>query len=78
MVQTDQHQAAAVHDGHGNSVAAWTAVTMIMLGSLVMSVGVAIPRLWVGIAGGVLVVGGALAGKILSVAGFGVSGRPGG
>lgn len=57
--------------GHGNSVAAWTAVSIIMVGFLVASVAVAVAELWLGIVGAVLVGVGALAGKVLSAMGFG-------
>jgi hypothetical protein len=57
--------------GHGNSVAAWTAVGIVVLGALVSSVAVAIAQpwlFWVGL--GVIVVG-AVTGKVLTAMGFG-------
>ncbi len=74
---TQAQQVPQVHDRHGNSVAAWTAVTVIMVGFLVMAISVAVPTLWLFIAGAVIVVAGAVAGKVLSAMGFGVSGKPG-
>jgi hypothetical protein len=67
-----------VHPGHGNSVAAWTAVCLVVLASLVMAVAiVAGPLWWLFVVGCVLVVLGGIAGKVLAAMGFGVSGKPG-
>jgi hypothetical protein len=78
MAGTTQHPAPArqvPHDpyGHGHSVAAWTAVTVVMLGSLVMSVAVAIgwDALWLFIVGAVVVLIGPVLGKVLGAMGFG-------
>jgi hypothetical protein len=77
---TDSRQAAAaqsaateheVHEDHGHSVAAWTGVCVIMLGFLVASIGVGMTSLWISIVGGVVVVGGAAAWKVLSAMGYG-------
>lgn len=60
------------HPDHGNSVAAWTAVTIVMIASCVAAVGVLIssPLLfWVGVA---LVVVGVASGKVLAMMGFGI------
>jgi hypothetical protein len=65
------------HGGHGNSVAAWTCVSVIMLGSLLMCLAVALPTTWLFVVGAVVVVLGAISGKVLAAMGFGVSGRPG-
>jgi uncharacterized membrane protein len=65
------------HDNHGQSLAAWTTVVVIMLGSLVMAIAVVFPSLAVFIVGAVVVVAGLVAGKVLSGMGFGVSGRAG-
>ncbi|MGZ4613581.1 MAG: HGxxPAAW family protein [Kineosporiaceae bacterium] len=72
-----QEPVAARHDAHGQSVASWTAVSVIMLGSLIMAVAVVITTSWLFAVGAVVVVLGAVAGKVLSAMGFGVSGRPG-
>ena len=64
------------HEDHGHSVAAWTAVTIILIGSAIASwaVVVASPVLfWVGI--GVVVLG-AVAGKVLGMAGYGAKDVP--
>jgi hypothetical protein len=76
MAGTKEHPApAGPHDpyGHGNSVAAWTAVGVIMLGALLMCIAVAIGfgASWLFIVGIVVVVLGALSGKVLSAMGFG-------
>ena len=67
----------AAHDDHGSTPAAWTAVTIIMIASVVSTVGIIIgqwPVFWVGIA---LVAVGGIAGKVLQLAGFGKNGRGG-
>jgi hypothetical protein len=70
-------QVEAQHGAHGQSVASWTAVGLIMLGSLIMAIAVVITTVWLFVVGAVVVVAGAVAGKILSAMGFGVSGKPG-
>jgi hypothetical protein len=62
-------------DHHGNSVAAWTAVAIILLGALVMAVAVVLTSLPVFLAGVAVVVVGAVTGKVLSRAGYGAQGR---
>jgi hypothetical protein len=64
------------HDHHGNSVAAWTAVAIIMAAFLVMTIAVVARSSSIFIVGVVLIVVGAIVGKVLSAMGFGVSGRP--
>lgn len=77
MVENGQLSSSVHHDRHGNSVAAWTTVGVMMVGFLLMSVAVAVPS-WLMFAGGALVVAaGAIAGKVLSAMGFGASGRTG-
>jgi len=64
---------AQAHSNHGNTVAAWTTVGLIMVASFIMCIAVVITSLWVFLAG-VVVVGIALVtGKLLSNAGYGVS-----
>ena len=88
MAKTDQHPdkqsppstrpAAPVpgdHESHGNSLAAWTCVTLIMVGALVMCIGVAGAWVPVFVAGGVVVVIGLIAGKVMASMGFGVAGK---
>ena len=59
------------HEDHGHSVAAWTAVGIILLGSAIASVAVLLPNVLLGILGGVVIVAGAIAGKVMSMAGYG-------
>jgi hypothetical protein len=59
------------HEDHGHTVAAWTAVGICILGFLVGSIGVVIAQplvFWIGVA--LLPIGG-VAGKVLSLMGFG-------
>lgn len=56
---------------HGNSVAAWTLVILVMLGALLGSIGVSIPSIAFVVVGAVVVVIGLVAGKVLSLAGYG-------
>jgi len=77
MTQTGNAAPHAAHESHGHSVAAWTSVTAIMVGFLVSCLGVAIANAVVFWAGAVIVVLGALSGKVLAAMGFGISGKPG-
>jgi hypothetical protein len=63
------------HEDHGHSIAAWTAVGIILLGSAIASVAVILPSLALGIVGGVVIVLGAIAGRVLSMAGYGSAGH---
>jgi hypothetical protein len=65
------------HTSHGSSPAAWTAVGLVMLGALIMSIAVVITTVWLFVVGAFVAVAGAVAGKMLAAMGFGVSGRPG-
>jgi hypothetical protein len=59
------------HESHGHSRAAWTAVVIILIGTLVMSLAVVFPSvLWFAV-GAIIVVAGAVAGKVLAMAGYG-------
>jgi hypothetical protein len=62
----------AEHESHGHSVAAWTAVSILMLASCVIAAAVVWPSKGLFIAGLVLAVIGVIAGKVLAMAGFGV------
>ena len=63
------------HEDHGHSTAAWTGVGIILLGSAIASVAVLLPSLLLGISGAVVIVAGAAAGKLLSMAGYGSNGH---
>jgi hypothetical protein len=65
------------HDNHGQSVAAWTAVGIVMFGALVMAIAVVIASKWLFVVGAVIAVLGGISGKMLAAMGFGKSGRPG-
>jgi len=70
MAEHDQHE------DHGHSVAAWTAVIIILIGAAVASWAVVIASVvlfWVGI--GICVVG-AIVGKVLGMAGYGAKDVP--
>ena len=62
-------------DDHGHSVAAWTAVTIIIVASAIMSAAVLWLNPWLFIGGAVLAVVGGVAGKVLSMAGYGAAQR---
>ncbi|PKW28379.1 HGxxPAAW family protein [Phycicoccus duodecadis] len=63
------------HEDHGHSVAAWTAVIIIIVAAAVMSIAVVFPNPWLFVGGAVLALVGAIAGKVLSMAGYGTAGR---
>ena len=60
-------------EDHGHSVAAWTGVGVILLGSAIAAWGVAIANVAVFVVGMVICVIGAVAGKVLSLAGYGAT-----
>ncbi len=62
-------------EDHGHSVAAWTAVGTIIVASVIMSLAVMFPNVWLFVGGAVLAVVGAIAGKVLSMAGYGAADR---
>jgi len=77
MAESRQPQVHDAHDSHGGSVAAWTAVGLIMVGFLIMSIAVLVKSVPLFVVGAVVIVLGAIAGKVLAAMGFGVSGKPG-
>jgi hypothetical protein len=64
-------EVAPYHDSHGHSVAAWTAVGIVLVGSLVMSLAVAFAVVWLFIVGAVVAVAGGVAGKVMTAMGYG-------
>ena len=66
-----------VHHGHGNSIAAWTAVGTIIVGSIVVLAGVIATSWAISIIGALVCAAGAAAGKVLATMGFGVAGKAG-
>ena len=67
--------AGEAHSNHGNTIAAWTGVGVIIIGAFIMSIAVVMASVLLFIIGGVVAVLGVVAGKALSVAGYG-SKRP--
>jgi multisubunit Na+/H+ antiporter MnhG subunit len=67
--------AGEAHSNHGNTIAAWTGVGVIMIGSLIMSFAVVLASVKLFIVGAVVCVLGVVAGKLLSRAGYGAK-RP--
>ena len=63
----------AAHVNHGNSVAAWTAVTIVMVASAVSAVGVLVSKPWLFWVGIALVAVGVVSGKLLQMLGFGMA-----
>jgi ABC-type iron transport system FetAB permease component len=59
------------HESHGHSVAAWTAVTILLVASAVMALSVIFPSVFWFSVSWVLVLVGVVAGKVLSMAGYG-------
>ncbi|MCO1339878.1 hypothetical protein BJH93_13410 [Kocuria polaris] len=60
--------------GHGNSIAAWAMVAVMLLGFLVGCIGFTIPNIPVLVVGIVIIPLGLILGWILKKAGFGVGG----
>ena len=59
------------HPSHGNTVAAWTAVGILLIAALVMALGVVLASVLVFVIGAVVAVVGVVAGKVLALAGYG-------
>lgn len=59
------------HEDHGHSVAAWAAVGIMLVGAAIGSIAVVIPSMLLGIIAAVVIVGGAIVGKVLAMAGYG-------
>ena len=57
--------------GHGNSVAAWTGVGIVLVGAAVCCIAVVATSLWMFVGGLVVIVLGAVVGKVLSGMGYG-------
>jgi uncharacterized membrane protein YdjX (TVP38/TMEM64 family) len=68
---TGKHVTHVHQEGHGHSVAAWTAVTVILVGALVMALAVVGASVLWFVVGGVVVLLGIVAGKVLAMAGYG-------
>ena len=57
--------------GHGHSTAAWTAVMILLVAAFLLSLSVVVQSWLLAIIGLVLIAVGVVAGKVLSMAGFG-------
>ncbi len=62
--------------GHGNSLAAWVAVGIILTGSLVSCFAVVFAVVWLFWLGVMMIAVGLVAGKVLSMMGFGQKAEP--
>lgn len=61
-------------DNHGNSLAAWVMVGVVLLGSAIMSAAFIWPSVALFIVGVLVVIAGLVAGKVLALAGYGING----
>ncbi|MFW5471500.1 HGxxPAAW family protein [Knoellia sp. CPCC 206435] len=61
-------------DDHGNSVAAWAMVGILLVGAAVMSLAVALGSIPMFVVGLVIAILGLVVGKVLALAGYGVDG----
>ena len=68
--QAPSHHGKTPH--HGNTVAAWTAVGLLIVAALVMCLAVVFATVWLFAIGVVLVVVALVAGKVLAMAGYGM------
>jgi len=67
--------AGEAHSNHGNTIAAWTAVGVIMIGAFISSLAVVFATVTMFVVGLVVCVVGVIVGKVLSKAGYGAT-RP--
>lgn len=70
------HAPAEEHDSHGNSLAAWTAVTILLLGVLTGAIAILLanwPLFYIGGIG--LLIVGVVVGKVMSLMGYGAHPR---
>ena len=65
-----------IHEDHGHSVAAWTAVGILLIGTAVMALAVALATVPLFVVGAVVCVVGVVAGKVLGMAGYGAKDVP--
>lgn len=62
----------AAHSNHGNTIAAWTTVGLLIVASLIMCIAVVVTSIWVFVVGAVIAIGALVAGKLLALAGYGM------
>jgi len=72
--ETASLPASAPWTNHGQTVAAWTTVTVVLVGSVIAAVGVLIAVTWLFWLGLVVVIVGTAVGKVLQLAGYGQGG----
>ena len=65
-----------IHEDHGHSVAAWTAVGVLLVGTAVMALAVALAHVALFVVGAVICVVGVVLGKVLGMAGYGAKDVP--
>ena len=65
-----------IHEDHGHSVAAWTAVGILLVGTAVMAWSVVATSVALFVIGAVICVVGVVAGKVLGMAGYGAKDVP--
>jgi len=65
---------SAPWSNHGRTFAAWTTVTIVLVGSTVAAIGILAALAWLFWVGLAVVVGGVLVGKVLQMAGYGQGG----
>lgn len=63
------------HENHGNSVAAWTGVGIVLVGFTIMALAVLFPSVVLFVVGVVVAIGGVVVGKVMAMAGYGVAGK---
>jgi hypothetical protein len=63
------------HDSHGNTIAAWTCVGVLMIAAFIMCLAIVLASVAVFVGGAVVAVIGLVVGKLLSLAGYGAA-RP--
>ena len=75
MADTKHQPAPRVDPHHGNNVASWTAVAVMVVGFIIAAVGVGMASVPVCVVGAVVIVAGAIAGKVMSGMGLGAYGK---
>jgi hypothetical protein len=63
----DEHE-----EGHGHSLASWTLVGLLLVGSFVLCLAIVVTNVPLAVIGGVVMVLGLVLGRVLQMAGFGV------
>jgi MFS superfamily sulfate permease-like transporter len=70
---TGASTAADGHDeSHGHSLASWTLVGLVLVGSFLLCLAIVITNVPMAVIGGVIIVLGLIVGRVLQMAGFGV------